>query len=64
MYGNEAWYGNCRRNLDSERPTCMNLNRLLAQIISSLTPSLRFDGPLNPDIIVFQTDLVRARAAI
>jgi len=34
------------------------LNRLLAQIISSLTASLRFDGALNVDITEFQTNLV------
>ena len=47
MYDNEALYDICRRNLDIERPTYTNLNRLLAQIISSLTASLRFDGALN-----------------
>ena len=46
------------RNLDIERPTYTNLNRLLAQIISSLTASLRFDGALNVDITEFQTNLV------
>ena len=47
-----------RRNLDIERPTYTNLNRLIAQIISSLTASLRFDGALNVDITEFQTNLV------
>eukprot|EP00438_Fugacium_kawagutii_P011658 Skav217246 [mRNA] locus=scaffold110:324793:328496:- [translate_table: standard] len=37
MYDNEALYDICRRNLDIERPTYTNLNRLIAQIISSLT---------------------------
>merc|ERR1719337_89025 len=46
---NEALYDICRRNLDIERPTYTNLNRLLAQVISSLTASLRFDGALNVD---------------
>eukprot|EP00434_Breviolum_minutum_P034304 symbB.v1.2.030356.t1/scaffold3407.1/size57423/1 len=45
-------------NLDIERPTYTNLNRLIAQIISSLTASLRFDGALNVDITEFQTNLV------
>eukprot|EP00913_Durusdinium_trenchii_P012546 g11781.t1 len=36
MYDNEALYDICRRNLDIERPTYTNLNRLIAQIISSL----------------------------
>ena len=46
------------RNLDIERPTYTNLNRLLGQVISSLTASLRFDGALNVDITEFQTNLV------
>jgi tubulin alpha len=55
---NEALYDICRRNLDIERPTYTNLNRLVAQVISSLTASLRFDGALNVDITEFQTNLV------
>jgi tubulin alpha len=34
------------------------LNRLIAQVISSLTASLRFDGALNVDVTEFQTNLV------
>jgi hypothetical protein len=48
----------CRRNLDIERPTYTNLNRLLAQVVSSITASLRFDGALNVDLTEFQTNLV------
>merc|ERR1712196_724921 len=55
---NEALYDICRRNLDIERPTYTNPNRLLGQVISSLTASLRFDGALNVDITEFQTNLV------
>merc|ERR1711904_479723 len=58
QFDNEALYDICRRNLDSERPTYTNLNRLLGQIISSLTASLRFDGALNVDITEFQTNLM------
>jgi tubulin alpha len=54
----EAIYDICRRNLDIERPTYTNLNRLLAQIVSSITASLRFDGALNVDLTEFQTNLV------
>ena len=54
---NEALYDVCRRNLDIERPTYTNLNRLIAQVVSSLTASLRFDGALNVDISEFQTNL-------
>ena len=35
MVDNEAIYDICRRNLDIERPTYTNLNRLIAQIVSS-----------------------------
>ena len=58
MLDNEAIYDICRRNLDIERPTYTNLNRLISQVISSLTVSLRFDGALNVDINEFQTNLV------
>jgi tubulin alpha len=44
--------------LDIERPTYTNLNRLIAQIVSSITASLRFDGALNVDLTEFQTNLV------
>ncbi len=50
MVDNEAFYNICRGRLDTDRPTYTNLNRILAQIISSLTASLRFDGALNVDI--------------
>merc|ERR1711930_974 len=50
--------GICRRQLDIERPTYTNLNRLISQTISSLTASLRFDGALNVDVTEFQTNLV------
>ena len=58
MVDNEAIYDICRRNLDIERPTYTNLNRLIAQIVSSITASLRFDGALNVDLTEFQTNLV------
>jgi len=58
MIDNEAMYDICRRNLDIERPTYTNLNRLVAQCISSITASLRFDGQLNVDLTEFQTNLV------
>merc|ERR1712243_495064 len=58
MVDNEAIYDICRRNLDIERPTYSNLNRLIGQIVSSITASLRFDGALNVDLTEFQTNLV------
>ncbi|KAJ0848002.1 putative tubulin [Helianthus annuus] len=50
LLDNEAIYDICRRSLDIERPSYTNLNRLISQIISSLTTSLRFDGAINVDI--------------
>jgi len=58
MLDNEAIYDICRKNLDIERPTYTHLNRMIAQVISSLTASLRFQGALNVDINEFQTNLV------
>jgi tubulin alpha len=58
MLDNEAIYDICRRSLGIQRPTYANLNRLIAQCVSSLTASLRFDGALNVDINEFQTNLV------
>jgi len=58
MLDNEAIYDISHRQLDIARPTYTNLNRLVAQVISSLTASLRFDGALNVDINEFQTNLV------
>jgi tubulin alpha len=55
---NEALYDICRRNLDIERPTYTNINRIVAQVVSSLTASIRFDGCLNVDLSEFQTNLV------
>ncbi|KAI5096019.1 tubulin, alpha 1a [Silurus meridionalis] len=61
MVDNEAIYDICRRNIDIERPTYTNLNRLIGQIVSSITASLRFDGALNVDLTEFQTNLVLAK---
>jgi len=58
MLDNEAIYDICKKSLDIERPTYSNLNRLVAQVIRSLTASLRFQGSLNIDINEFQTNLV------
>ena len=57
MVDNEALYDICRRNLDIERPTYTNLNRLVAQIISSLTALLRFDGAPHFEVTEVHTNL-------
>ncbi|ODV95896.1 hypothetical protein PACTADRAFT_49334 [Pachysolen tannophilus NRRL Y-2460] len=58
MVDNEAIYDMCRKNLDIPRPSLDNLNKLIAQVVSSVTASLRFDGSLNVDLNEFQTNLV------
>ena len=55
---NEAIYDICSHKLEIERPNYANLNRLIAQIASSITISLRFAGALNVDLTEFQTNLV------
>lgn len=58
MVDNEAIYDMCRKNLGIARPSFNNLNSLIAQVVSSVTASLRFDGSLNVDLNEFQTNLV------
>jgi len=55
---NEAIYDICKKKLKIPKPSYTNLNRLIAQVISSLTSSLRFSGSLNVDLNEFQTNLV------
>ncbi|CAG7970259.1 unnamed protein product [Penicillium salamii] len=58
LVDNEAVYDICKHNLDIPRPGFDHLNRLIAQVVSSVTASLRFDGALNVDLNEFQTNLV------
>jgi len=55
---NEAIYDICHKNLEIKKPTYGNLNQVIAQVISSLTASLRFCGDLNVDLAEFGTNLV------
>jgi hypothetical protein len=58
LVDNEACWDICRRNLDIERPTYTNINRLIAQVVSAVTASLRFEGCLNSALIEYSTNLV------
>ncbi|XP_001956330.2 tubulin alpha-4 chain [Drosophila ananassae] len=58
MVDNEAIYDICNNSLNVDRPAYRNLNRLIAQIVSSTTASLRFSGSMNVDLNEFQTNLV------
>jgi len=58
MVDNEAIYDICKKNLGVSQPSFINLNRMIAQVVSAITASLRFDGSLNVDLNEFQTNLV------
>jgi len=58
VFDNEAIYDICNRNLEITNPSYSTVNRVVAQIISSLTSSLRFPGSLNVDLNEFKTNLV------
>ncbi|GLG92859.1 Tubulin alpha-1 chain [Gryllus bimaculatus] len=58
MVDNEAIYDLCVHQLGIGRPSYSNLNRIIGQVVSSITASLRFDGALNVDLSDFQTNLV------
>ncbi|XP_078663959.1 tubulin alpha-4A chain-like [Branchiostoma floridae x Branchiostoma belcheri] len=58
MVDNEALYDICCRGLDVERPTYTTLNRMIGQVISSITASMRFEGSLDVDLTKFLTNLV------
>lgn len=58
VFDNEACYDLCARNLDIARPTYTNINRIVAQVVSAITSSLRFEGDMNSDLVQWQTNLV------
>uniref|UniRef100_A0A0A9VPJ0 Tubulin alpha chain n=1 Tax=Lygus hesperus TaxID=30085 RepID=A0A0A9VPJ0_LYGHE len=58
LVNNEALYSICHKKLDIDSPSYSNLNRILAQAVSSITTSIRFRGSLNADFMDFQTNLV------
>ncbi|RCN28479.1 Tubulin/FtsZ family, GTPase domain protein [Ancylostoma caninum] len=55
---NEAISDICRLKLDMRAPSYQNLNRIISQVVSSVTASIRFDGQLNVDLNEFSTNLV------
>jgi len=55
---NEALYDISKRQLKLNKPSYSNINRLVSQVVSTLTCSIRFAGTLNVDINEFQTNLV------
>lgn len=53
MVDNQAMYDLVMRNMNVDKPKFTNLNRMIAQAISSITASLRFKGDLNCDLTEF-----------
>ncbi|KAM9672927.1 LOW QUALITY PROTEIN: tubulin alpha chain-like 3 [Trichechus inunguis] len=58
MEDNEAIYDICHRKLGVRCPSYANINRLIGQVVSSITASLLFKASLNVDLIEFWTNLV------
>ncbi|KAG5681007.1 hypothetical protein PVAND_010475 [Polypedilum vanderplanki] len=58
IFDNQAIYDICKNKLNIESPSYIHLNRLISQVVSSITASLRFSGALNVDMNEFQTNLV------
>ncbi len=57
LVDNQAIYDMCR-TLGIDRPAYQDINRIVAQVVSSITASLRFSGEMNVDLTEFQTNLV------
>merc|ERR1712168_1507332 len=55
---NEAIYGICQKQLEVDRPSYQDLNKIIAKVVSSMSAALRFDGEANVDLGEFQTNLV------
>merc|ERR1711953_1346007 len=52
---NEAIYQICQKSLDIDRPSYMQLNMIIAKVVSSMSAALRFDGEANVDLGESQT---------
>lgn len=60
LFDNEAVYDICRKNLDIERPNYINLNRIISQVMASVTAPMRFEGPDNSSLKQWIDSLVEA----
>merc|ERR1719198_406532 len=48
----------CQRNLKVKNPSFVHLNRIIAQMVSACTTSLRFESELNASLTEIRTNLV------
>jgi tubulin alpha len=58
QFDNEAMYEICKNHLHIPRPSYNNLNRILTQVLSSVTCSLRFENYVDASLMQVQTNLV------
>lgn len=58
LLDNEAIYGICAKSLGLETANYTSLNRIVAQVVSSCTASMRFSGAINVDLMEFMTNLI------
>lgn len=58
LLDNESLYDICGRNLGLDMANYTSLNRIVAQVVSSITASLRFAGAINVDFTEFMTNLI------
>eukprot|EP00397_Hematodinium_sp_SG-2012_P035855 GEMP01038636.1.p1 GENE.GEMP01038636.1~~GEMP01038636.1.p1 ORF type:complete len:519 (+),score=80.04 GEMP01038636.1:142-1698(+) len=58
MLDNQAAYKLCKNNLKLKNPTFNHLNRLISQMVSAVTTSLRFETELNASLAEILTNLV------
>ncbi|XP_014241903.1 tubulin alpha chain-like isoform X2 [Cimex lectularius] len=55
---NEALFNMSKKNVSSYKSSFIDVNRLVANAVSTITASIRFEGCLNVDLNEFQTNLV------
>ena len=55
---NQALYDICQRTMKLNTPTYSDLNRLVSQVMSGVTCSLRFPGQLNADLRKLAVNLI------
>lgn len=55
---NQAAYRMCKENLKIKSPSFLHLNRIIAQMVSATTTSLRFETQLNASLDEIVTNLV------
>lgn len=58
MIDNQAAYRMCRENLKVKNPTFTHLNRIIGQMVSATTTSLRFETQLNASLDEIVTNMV------